>query len=205
MQHRRILIILLALISALSLISWVQAQPIPLPLDSSGRANVELLTNAGFELDTNGDKIPDGWSGKKTDLSKADKQKCNKNGKVFARTGNCAFMFKGNPDGSKSKLRQNVTNTAAILNSDTLTLSAYVDARSAAPGSKIAMAKFKLSDGSKIKLQLSIPASPTAGYGLLTQTAPLTTIPNGVTITKAVVDFIKTTGSGGSGAPVSCA
>ena len=189
MQHRRILITLLALISTLALISWVQAQPIPLPLDSAGRAATQLLTNLSFETDTNSDKIPDGWNGKKTDLSKADKQKCNKNGKVFARSGNCAFMFKGNPDGSKSKLQQNVSNTAAILNSETLTLSAYVDARSAAPGSKIAMAKVKLSDGSKIKVQLEIPASPASGYSLLSDTASLTTIPNGVTITKAVAAF----------------
>src|SRR5690606_27806401 len=101
----------------------------PLPLDEGqSRATIDLLTNNGFEADANGDKIPDGWSGKKTDLPKKDKLKCNKNGKVFTNSGECAFMFKGNPDGSKSKLKQSITNTDAIVNGSTLIFSAYVDA-----------------------------------------------------------------------------
>ena len=178
-----------SLLISLTLISVVQAQPIPLPLDGGqSRATVDLLTNAGFEINTDGDKIPDGWNGKKTDLSKADKLKCNKDGKVFAHSGNCAFMFKGNADGTKSKLQQTLANPAAIVDGSSLTLSAYVDPKSAAPASKIAMAKVKLSDGSKIKVQLAIPANPASGYSLLTESAPVT-IPNGVTITKALVDF----------------
>ncbi|MBC8100949.1 MAG: hypothetical protein H7Y11_16025, partial [Armatimonadetes bacterium] len=63
----------------------------------------ELLTNNSFETDSDGNKIPDGWTGSNTALANTDKVKCNKDtnddgipDKIFARTGSCAFEFKGN-------------------------------------------------------------------------------------------------------------
>ena len=50
------------------------------------------MVNGGFEVDANGDKVPDGWKG--VDLTK-DSLKCNKDTKTVAHDGNCAFKFKG--------------------------------------------------------------------------------------------------------------
>ncbi len=194
-MHRRFSVLLLSLLCLmlLAMITTAQELPIPLPLEPDTaalhtRAEIELLTNGGFEINIDGDKIPDSWAGKKTDLIKKDKLKCTKNGKVFASSGDCAFMFRGNPDGSNSKLKQTITNTEMIVDGSMLTFSAYVAPRSAIPDSKIAVAKVKFSDSSKVKLQLKIPVSPVSGYILLTESAPVS-IPGGVTITKAVVNL----------------
>jgi hypothetical protein len=186
-QHRRLLLILIALISGIALVSWVQAQPIPLPLDGTGRASVELLTNGDFEIDTDADKNPDTWEGKKTDEAKADKLKCNKEGKVFAYSGDCAFMFKGNDSGQSSKLKQTI-ESSSIVDGSTLSLSAFVDQRSGVPNSKIASAKVKLSDGTNLKLELRLPDIATSDYELLTDQITVA-LPSGVTITGAAVDF----------------
>jgi hypothetical protein len=189
MQYRRLLITLLTLLSGFALYGLAQAQPIPLPLDpAQGRAAVELLTNAGFENDSDGDGVPDQWTGKNTDVASTDKQKCNKPEKVISNTGDCAFMFKGNVDGETAKLQQSIPTTTALVNGSTLTLNAFVDARSGAADSKIATAKVKLSDDSKLKLELRLPVNADEGYQLLTDSLEIT-LSSGITITEVDVDL----------------
>jgi hypothetical protein len=192
MRRRSVLSSLLLALSgvlALSVFTLIQAQPIPLPLDAAqSRATTEFLTNTSFEGDSNGDKLPDGWDGSKTGDPSADKQKCNKEGKVFAHTGDCAFMFKANPDGGKSKLKQEIANFSSIVNDSELTFSAYVDQRSGVPDSKFANAKLKLSDDSKLKLELRLPASATTGYTLVTVSETVV-LPASVSITGVSVEF----------------
>ncbi|MBC8099635.1 MAG: hypothetical protein H7Y11_09345, partial [Armatimonadetes bacterium] len=131
----------------------------------------ELLVNTGFETDVNGDKIPDGWTGSNTALAKTDKVKCNKDtnddgipDKIFARTGSCAFEFKGNVTAETSKIFFKPLDFSAITNGATVTLSVYIDPRSGTPAAKFAQANIKFSDGTKTKLLLNIPG------GLLTYT-----------------------------------
>jgi hypothetical protein len=195
MRNRGLFLITLMLLLLLSF-SWINGQPIPLPSDPSNvglqsRAAVELLTNTSFETDNDGDKLPDGWTGDGTSVSKADKRKCNKNGEVVANTGNCAFMFKGNPAGEASKLQQTITNTSILVHGTTLTLSAFVNPLSSntAFGSKIASAKVKFSDGTKLKLQLRLPANPQTSFSEV-RDIELVTIPDGVTITDARIAFL---------------
>jgi hypothetical protein len=193
MHHRRLLVVMLTLLSIIAFYGFAQAQPIPLPLNPDtdslqNRALIELLINTDFELDSNGDKLPDGWTGKKTDIASTDKLKCNKPEKVFAYSGDCAFMFKGNPGGDSSKLVQQIADISAIIDGSELFLSAHVDMRSGVPGSKIASVKIKLSDDSKLKLDLRLPASPVSGYTQLLDSLPIS-IPAGVSITEAALDF----------------
>lgn len=192
MHFRRTIFFFFILSTSLTLLSLVQAQqpdPLPLPLEpakAQNRATVELLTNTSFETDADNDKIPDGWVGKKTNLVKKDKYKCNKPEKIVANTGECAFMFKGNVDGSKSKLQQSIPTITSIVDGGTLTLSAFVDPRSAVIGSRIAKAKVKFSDNTKIKLDLLLQESDT--YLQLVD-SELVVIPEGASITQAKVFF----------------
>lgn len=199
MTLRRFHFILIALIAGVSLLSMslprrsIHAQAVPLPLEPDttvlqSRDAVQLLTNGGFEIDADGDKIPDQWKEKNTHLPKKDKLKCNKNGKTFAYSGSCAFMVRGNPDGSKGKLKQTLTDTSAIVDGSRLTLSAYVDIPMGRPRATIGVTKIKLSSDEKITLRLEIPPFGVSGYTLLTDSIPVS-IPNGVTVEKAVVYF----------------
>jgi hypothetical protein len=193
MLLRKILIVLFALIICLSVFSLIAAQPaqpVPLPTDTGAaqfqnRAAIELLTNGGFEVDTTGDKLPDGWSAKKTNIAKSDKLKCNKVEKIVAYTGSCAFQFVGNPSGHSSKLTQNFSE-GTILNHSTLTLSAFVDPKSGVADSKIASLKIELSDGSKIKLDLRLPTAE--GYHQVIDTAQIN-VPADVFVTSIKLDL----------------
>ena len=132
---------------------------ITVPPTATTAPTINLLANGGFEVDADGDKLPDSWKGKKTTIASADKLKCDKADKTFAYNGTCAFMFKGNPDGSTSKLLQKVSDTSVFVHGATVTLSTWIDPRSAPVGTKFAQAKIVYSDGSKSTLKLSIPAA----------------------------------------------
>jgi CSLREA domain-containing protein len=198
MPIRRIFAVLLIVIASLAAISLISAQsdlPLPLPSNETeggvaqfqDRATVELLTNGGFEVDGNGDKLPDGWKAKKTELAKADKLKCNKPDKVVAYSGNCAFQFSGNLTGETSKLMQTI-NPGSIPTNSTLILGAYVDPKNGVPLSKIGSLSLQLSDGSKLKQDLRLPANAGAGYVLQSRTQ-LVTIPAGLIITNIKIDL----------------
>jgi hypothetical protein len=103
---------------------------------------IDLIQNGGFEgRDTQGSASLVPWS-----LSKGDKDKikCDKplQGKFFARSGECAFMFKG-IEGEASKLKQTYpgTNTFFIAG-DVIALNVYFNAPKSALDMK---AKLKVS------------------------------------------------------------
>ncbi|MBC8100016.1 MAG: hypothetical protein H7Y11_11285 [Armatimonadetes bacterium] len=66
MPGKRTIVVSIGVMLAMTvtlLISSVQAQQlVPLPAPGA-RATTELLTNGSFETDSEGDKIPDGWTG----------------------------------------------------------------------------------------------------------------------------------------------
>lgn len=135
---------------------------------------LQLIANGGFEVDLDADKQPDDWTAK--NVSK-DKVKCNKEDKVFAYAGLCAYQFKGVP-GENSKLQQKPAVTG-VAQGDTLTLSLFVNTKIAAAG-KIAQITLKYvepdagtnSDG-KDKLIIQL-AAPSAGETYENQTVSIT-------------------------------
>jgi hypothetical protein len=79
------------------------------PTHTPAPLTLELLTNGGFEIDSDSDKTPDGWTLKN---ASRDKRKCNKTGKPpAAYAGECAYQFKSLP-GENSKLGQNIDPAA---------------------------------------------------------------------------------------------
>jgi hypothetical protein len=123
---------------------------------------VEILPNTSFEMDADNNKIPDGWSAKGTQVNKSDKLKRNKlnpdgTTKQVAYSGESAFMFKGNPDGTKSKLGYKLTDFGVITNGTVLEFSVYVNRFNVAPGTTIGKVKISFSDGSKETLELTTP------------------------------------------------
>jgi hypothetical protein len=146
---------------------------------------VNLLVNGGFEIDSDGDKLPDGWTAKKTDANKADKLKCDKADKIVAHSAPCAFAFSGNPDGSPSALSQQVSDFSALTHGATLTLSAWIDPKSASVGTKFAQVKISYGDGSNTKLKLSLPE----GDGYLQQTDSATLDLTGRMVQSVKVDL----------------
>ncbi|HEX2618668.1 MAG TPA: hypothetical protein VHL11_00940 [Phototrophicaceae bacterium] len=151
---------------------------------------VDLLYNGGFEVDLDADKLPDDWSGSNTDVKKSDKLKCDPS---LAHTGDCAFMFRGNPDGTSSKLTQSVPDLSQLIDGANLHFSAFIDPRSGTPGTTFGKVKVALSDGGKLGLDLLIPASnavltrAAADYAEVTD--DLTLNLNGATATKVKVLF----------------
>ncbi|HEX2619367.1 MAG TPA: FG-GAP repeat protein, partial [Phototrophicaceae bacterium] len=147
--------VLLFVVGAIA-VSLAQAQHLqPLPL--SDRTTTELLINGGFETDANTDKLPDRWSSSNTTTDKSDKLKCDKPGSPVAHTGNCAFMFRGNPNGSTSSLTQKVADLFSLTNGSTVKFSAYLDPRGGTLGAMFGITKIILSDTTKLKLKLLIP------------------------------------------------
>ena len=155
------------------------------PPTATTAPTVNLLMNGGFEVDANGDKLPDGWTGKKTATANPDKIKCDKADKKFAHSAPCAFMFKGNGDGSTSKLSQKVNDTSAFVHDSQVSLSAWVDRRSAPVGTRFAQVKIAYSDGSKDKLKLNIPVSE----GYIQQTDSVLLDLTGKTVKSVKVDL----------------
>jgi hypothetical protein len=75
---------------------------------------LELLIDGGFEANAAGWTIKNATS---------DKVKCNKLGKSYAHTGNCAWRFKGG-EGENSKIQQVITSPVDV--GATLTLGGYI-------------------------------------------------------------------------------
>jgi hypothetical protein len=166
------------------------AQPeVPLPSVPGARVVItELLANTGFEINGDGDNLPDSWAGKGTDLNKPDKIKCDKPEKPVAHSGSCAFMFSGNPAGEKTKIQQTITDFSMIGNGTMLTFGAYVDPRSGTPGAKFGKAVIKMSDDTKTKFELLIPSAG-SGYVQVTSTNTVTVMPS-ASIVKVKVGFV---------------
>ncbi|HEX2620839.1 MAG TPA: FG-GAP repeat protein, partial [Phototrophicaceae bacterium] len=171
-----------------------QLAPAPLPENGfSPRVSSELLVNGGFEADTDADKIPDDWTAKNTQGAKSDKRKCDLPGKAVAHGGSCAFMFRGNANGTASKIQQTVTDASALVDQSEITFSAFIDPRSGVVGAKIGKVVIILSDGSSQKLQLQLPETvtltrATADY-LEINDAQILTLSDGVTATKIKIQL----------------
>ena len=106
---------------------------------------VNLLTNTSFEVDSDGDKIPDAWI--VMDANSADKMVCykkDKPNKVVAKEGLCAFRFKGLPH-KRTKLKQKL-DIDNLVNGDTLTLNLWMKGQHVVTGGK-ALLKVKYTDG----------------------------------------------------------
>jgi hypothetical protein len=184
LYHRPFYVIVLLLLVSISPIPSAQARDGTLPLPGQNRDDVALITNASFEIDSDADGIPDGWTGKKTDQPNVDSQTCNTPDKVVANSGECTFAFDGNPDGKGSKLQQNLADISSIANGSKISLSAFVDAKGVAPDTRIADLTVNLSDGSKLKLELRVPNRSNYGYIKL-KNSLLVNMPNGIFPTDA--------------------
>ncbi len=93
-----------------------------------------VLTNSDFEIDINGDGIPDNWKGK--NLTK-DKLKADKPHKKLAYNGQWAFKFKGLP-GEASKIVQKVDLTSYPTQvNDTMHFAAAFNAKNLPPGAVV--------------------------------------------------------------------
>ena len=143
----------------------------------------ELLTDGGFESSAIS------WTIKNVT---GDKVKCNKDGKIVARSGNCAWQFKG-VEGENARLQQTMVSPQAT---DTLTLSGYVNAKGMV-SSKIKVV-VKYTDPATPKSKITVNVSSATGGAYV----PLNSIqPELMTDVVSAVDKLKITvrNSGTSG------
>jgi hypothetical protein len=117
----------------------------------------DLLANSSFEIDLNGDKVPDGWKAQKLSL---DKLRCNTVTKTFAIDGQCAFQMKN----TVGALSQKVMPPLPTGIDDDMFLEALVNTSVARPG-VLATVVIKESDGDKEKCQIRLLAGTNAGAG----------------------------------------
>jgi hypothetical protein len=115
-------------------------QPVYLPavgaayvfeFEGTPELDLELLVNGGFEMDSDQNKVPDGWSRKNTTK---DERRCNKpNEAPIAYSGNCAYFMKGgSPTGGK--LVQNANLSQFNLKAgDTVRLNGFYNKQSTGP------------------------------------------------------------------------
>jgi M6 family metalloprotease-like protein len=121
-----------------------------------------LVINGGMEGDTNGDQVPDGWTGKGL---LGDKLRCDTVDKVFAYADNCAFQFKGSV-GEKSSLSQSIDLTGKTFSTgDTLQIGAFINASNVATSASI---KLKVVYSGDTKEKGGAEILQTAGYQQVT-------------------------------------
>ncbi len=158
-------------------IATATSTPVILPPTSTATATkpspeAGLIQNGDFELDLDGDKLPDGWTG--VELAK-DKRVCNTSQKIIAYQGACAFRFK-NKGGEASELSQ-LISVETLAKQQTLIFSAAVEVTQ--PVGKAMMLKISyaepdagLKGNGKDKVALKLE-SITFGYNRLSQTFTL--------------------------------
>lgn len=113
---------------------------------------VELLENGGFEtLNVDEKPVIAPWVVK---FGTSEKAKCNKQDKVIAHSGECAFMFKG-AAGENSKLEQTITSDEDFAAGERLDFSAFVKGGNA-PAVKVKV-RVKYTDDSETgKINLNV-------------------------------------------------
>lgn len=168
-------------------------EPTSMPTASATPSTANnLLVNGSFEIDSEGNKQPDGWTLK---FGSKDKQKCNKEEKpAVAFDQQCAYVFKGGGDGitpENAKLEQTVDLTTLTFQAgDSLELAFYINNAGAAVSGQIKLV-VKYADTtpkSKIAPDLAI----TSGYEIRTETLALTS----TSISKIKVQIKHTASSG---------
>lgn len=159
----------------------------PQPTFTTVPEPVSVLNNGGFEALSRIGKVPSNWVGKNTSLFKKDKQKCDKpeKGKYFAYSGDCAFMFKGNPTGERTRITQNIPDVNTFTDGATVAFSVYVDKRSATAGHPIGKLVIKYNNGEKDVMILRIPNAK--GYQLVSNSMVIDLA--GRSISKVKVQF----------------
>jgi hypothetical protein len=158
--------------------------PTPTPtITNTPEPSLELLVDGGFESNAAG------WDVKK---STGDKVKCNKDGKVIAHTGNCAWQFKGG-EGENAKIQQTISN--GVNAGDTLTLSGYVNASGSVDSKVKVVVSYLNAAIPKNKISVTV-AGATGDYVPLSTFQPVLTTSAVAPIAKIKVQ-VKNSGSSG--------
>ncbi len=126
---------------------------LPPTVTPTGIPYVELLINGGFEAGQQGRPKDEGW---KVKFAKGDKVKCNKpeKNKVFSRSGQCAFRFKGSKNENTKLVQKVMPAGIAFFNGDQLIFRAYIKAVDPTTAGRIKVV-IRYTDGTpKGKLQL---------------------------------------------------
>ncbi len=110
-----------------------------------------ILTNAGFETPGGSNSEAGEW---KLKNATKDKRKCNKpeKNKVFAHSGNCAFLFKGGP-GENSKIVQTIN--AGLNAGSSVTASVWAQGKKARSGAVLTV-KIIYTDGTRNKVNVNV-------------------------------------------------
>jgi hypothetical protein len=118
------------------------------------------LTNPGFDVDTNRDKLPDGWKVKNPDAMKV---KCKAE---IAFDPPCMLQIKGN--GLKSKLKQKLSDVSDFTVDHEISLEGFIDRKklddSGTMQFKLTYEDTSLGDNGKVKLTYNIPEGTSNGY-----------------------------------------
>jgi hypothetical protein len=126
--------------------------------------SVDLLINGDFEhVDTNGKPKLEPWTAKN---DSNDKIKCNKPAKIFARTGQCAYMLRGDGNEATTLSQKVDLEVVDFAVNDVLTLNAYIDAKHTPTGKIKVIVKY--ADDSLDKSKIDLNLIQTSGYQLLT-------------------------------------
>ncbi|HEX2621627.1 MAG TPA: hypothetical protein VHL11_15825 [Phototrophicaceae bacterium] len=151
----------------------------------------DLLSNSGFEAVDSATKLPMSWKVQGNMTPKRDKVNCKGDS---AHEGVCAFIFKGNPGGGKTSLKQKISDTAFGIMTDqsTLNFSAYIDSKSTSPGTALGKVTIHYNDNSKDKLILKVPDG--TGYSEVSTTKTLDLVNHDILSISASFVYKETSG-----------
>ncbi|MBC8100450.1 MAG: hypothetical protein H7Y11_13480 [Armatimonadetes bacterium] len=124
--------------------------------------HINLLTNAGFEQDSNTDALPDNWTVKNPLQDTVICNKPNKN--PVAHSGSCAWRFEGAP-GKTTELSQ-ITKHYLFNQGGTLHWQAYIQTKNASHETRLQLnVRYTFNTAFiKDKLVILIPTGSTDGY-----------------------------------------
>jgi hypothetical protein len=139
---------------------------------------LNLLVNGGFEDDVDANRIPDGW---KLNNLVGNRVRCNKNGKIFAQEGECAFQIKGGL--IRTRLQQSPDHTVFQMG-DVLTLELWVKGKSVVAKGGNARLVITYTDGTIAKPRIDFPSGTYAYTQFSVTSDPLV-----MTVSKARVQL----------------
>lgn len=102
--------------------------------------NINFVKNGSFEEFDPTTRLPTGWKSKKltADFVRCNKERPNKPPKIFAQSGNCAFVFQGTA-GENAQISQLVANSDLLIQGDTLTFTGYLQGKAHVGGGRVTM------------------------------------------------------------------